>query len=303
MAITAINLVNQTAGILPGTRLPNPGPSILGGVQSGTAAANQFQVGISTSGIPQFVQPSFFNISGLVAATQLPNPGPAALGGIQSFGATASKWINSISTSGVPTSSQPAFSDISGSVTNTQLPSQLFMAGVNAQSGTVYTMVYTDVNKLVTFSNAASIGVTLAQATTVGFTSGAQFHLRNLGAGTVTVTPATSTVDGVTTLVLLTGQGVDLYSDGTNYFTQKGSAAAPVSINFADSETPGGTPNGSLATFTLAHNPLGVSLSLYLNGSILKAGAGNDYTLSGLTITMLTPALISTDVLIAYYRF
>jgi hypothetical protein len=63
-------------------------------------------------------------------------------------------------------------------------------------------------------------------------------------------------------------------------------------------ETPGGTINGSNATFTLANTPQW--LQLFLNGVVLEVGIGNDYTLSGSTITMLlVPA--TGDKLRAYY--
>ena len=56
---------------------------------------------------------------------------------------------------------------------------------------------------------------------------------------------------------------------------------------FVFEETPSGTIDGVNATFTLAQNPNpNNSLELRLNGSILKSGAGNDFTLSETTITM-----------------
>jgi hypothetical protein len=53
-------------------------------------------------------------------------------------------------------------------------------------------------------------------------------------------------------------------------------------------ETPSGAVNGSNTTFTLANtpNPPGTE-QLLLNGLLLESGAGNDYTISGTTITML----------------
>jgi len=98
----------------------------------------------------------------------------------------------------------------------------LFLGGINAQTGTSYTFVSGDENKLVSTSNASAVAVTLPQATTAGFGAGAVFHFRNLGAGTATITPTTSTIDGVASLAFTTGQGADIYSDGTNYTTNKG---------------------------------------------------------------------------------
>lgn len=53
-------------------------------------------------------------------------------------------------------------------------------------------------------------------------------------------------------------------------------------------ETPGGTIDGSNTSFTLAHVPVpSGALSLYYNGQLLEQGSGNDYLLSGTTITTL----------------
>lgn len=93
----------------------------------------------------------------------------------------------------------------------------LFFGGVNKQTGTTYTFVAADCNKLVSFNNAASVAVTLPVATTTGFGSGCVIHVTNIGAGTVTITPTTSNINGNSTQALATGQGTFLESDGTNY--------------------------------------------------------------------------------------
>lgn len=71
--------------------------------------------------------------------------------------------------------------------------------------------------------------------------------------------------------------------------------------NFVDKEVPSGTKNGSNATFTLANTPTSGSEHLYLNGILQNVGSGNDYTITGATITMLNIPLAS-DVLLASYR-
>ncbi len=71
--------------------------------------------------------------------------------------------------------------------------------------------------------------------------------------------------------------------------------------NFITGETPSGTVNGSNVTFTLANSPIAGSQEVYLNGILLESGAGNDYTISGVTISMLvTPQ--TGDKLRATYR-
>lgn len=72
--------------------------------------------------------------------------------------------------------------------------------------------------------------------------------------------------------------------------------------NFADNEVPSGAVNGSNVTFTLANTPTSGTVKLYLNGIRQKSGSGNDYTISGVTITTaVAPA--SGDALLADYQY
>jgi hypothetical protein len=73
---------------------------------------------------------------------------------------------------------------------------------------------------------------------------------------------------------------------------------------FVDSEVPTGAVNGSNSTFSLVSTPQpSSSLALYRNGLLQRAGAGNDYTISGSTITFLSGATPQTgDLLLAFYR-
>src|SRR5687768_16636190 len=66
-------------------------------------------------------------------------------------------------------------------------------AVVNAQTGTTYTVLAKDRGKLVTFTNAAAIAVTLPVASTTAFGADWYVYIQNRGAGAVTITPTTST--------------------------------------------------------------------------------------------------------------
>ena len=102
------------------------------------------------------------------------------------------------------------------------------LLGVNAQVGTTYTFVDGDLGLLVTGTNAAAQAYALPQAGAASqFVNGWFAWAHNRGAGALTITPATSTIDGATTLVLQTGQGAMLFSDGTNYYTMRGITAVP----------------------------------------------------------------------------
>lgn len=69
-----------------------------------------------------------------------------------------------------------------------------------------------------------------------------------------------------------------------------GMPAAPgglTATNFVFSEVPSGTVDGVNATFTLANTPTGGTVTLHKNGVRQLAGAGNDYTISGTSVTFL----------------
>lgn len=132
---------------------------------------------------------------------------------------------------------------------------------VNAQTGTTYTFLNSDCDpqgrKIVSFSNAAAIAVTLPQAGASGqFVSGCFITVKNVGvpgSGTVTVTPTTSTIDGVTTATIPAGGSAVIYSDalpsGTgNYYAAKGNGVSQRHLAVATDTAPaltscgGGTP-------------------------------------------------------------
>jgi hypothetical protein len=87
--------------------------------------------------------------------------------------------------------------------------------GVNATVGTTYTLATTDFGQMITTNNAAAVTFNLPQAT--GSFSSFSFFIQNLGTGTVTLTPTTSTVCGAATKTVPTGWGAYIVSDGTNW--------------------------------------------------------------------------------------
>lgn len=86
-------------------------------------------------------------------------------------------------------------------------------------------------------------------------------------------------------------------------FIQLPTSAGYTTANFVDGEVMGGTIDGSNDTFTLAVSPTAGSQHIYYNGQRLRSGAGNDYTISGATITWIRATMpISGDVITADYR-
>lgn len=116
-----------------------------------------------------------------------------------------------------------------------------FSTGVNIQTGTTYTVVAGDNAKLITFANASPVAVTVPIASSLP--TNFACAIENRGPGQVTLTPTTSTIDGAASLVLSAGQGVLIYSDGTNYFTMRGMASNTVAYVFAGPpDAPPATP-------------------------------------------------------------
>lgn len=60
------------------------------------------------------------------------------------------------------------------------------------------------------------------------------------------------------------------------------------STAFVTREIPSGSVNGSNTSFTLANTPVSGTEQVFLNGMLQHEGAGNDYTISGDTITFVT---------------
>lgn len=63
--------------------------------------------------------------------------------------------------------------------------------GLNAQTGTTYTLVAGDAGKTITLSNASPVAVTLPQDSTADLPDGAVVTFYNLGAGVVTISQGT----------------------------------------------------------------------------------------------------------------
>lgn len=106
----------------------------------------------------------------------------------------------------------------------------------NAQTGTTYTVLTGNCGKVVTFSNAAAIAVTLPQAGS-GFEDGWFFIAKNIGAGDVTITPTTSTISGTTAITISTGEWALITSNGTNYEAETNHITVDSALSITRSRT------------------------------------------------------------------
>lgn len=94
---------------------------------------------------------------------------------------------------------------------------------INAQTGTTYTIVSGDLNKLVTLNNASAITVTIPNGV---FSTGQQVNFQQIGAGQATfVSDGTTTFTGVGTKLRAQYSASTLICTGTNTFTLIGDIA------------------------------------------------------------------------------
>jgi hypothetical protein len=72
--------------------------------------------------------------------------------------------------------------------------------------------------------------------------------------------------------------------------------------HFVTREVPTGLINGSNVTFTLANTPVAGTECIFLNGLLQNVGAGNDYTISGATITFVVAPETGSVILVNYQK-
>lgn len=133
-------------------------------------------------------------------------------------------------------------------------------------------------------------------------TSGLEFSSAQLQVKTDTVTANTV---GVTHTA--NGSGIKISSTnftdgGTETLTLATAGVLYANTNIVTREVPSGTINGSNVTFTLANTPASGSEEVYLNGLLQNVGGGNDYTISGGTITFNTAPETGSTLLVTYWK-
>jgi hypothetical protein len=89
----------------------------------------------------------------------------------------------------------------------------------NAQTGTTYTAVLLDAGKTVTLSNASAVTLTIPAQASVSWADNTQLNFLNIGAGTVTITPAADVTINGEPLTLETSKGGSLVRTASNVWT------------------------------------------------------------------------------------
>lgn len=155
-------------------------------------------------------------------------------------------------------------------------------------SGTLLTVTVTNIGSAAGVWDAAYSAGGSGTVTTVSVASANGF------AGSVatsTTTPAITVSTSVTGVLKGNGTAISAATAGTDYLAPS---------NVITRETPSGSVNGSNTAFVLANTPVSGSEQVFWNGLLMEPGAGNDYTISGATITALTPPISGDKIRVTY---
>jgi hypothetical protein len=141
----------------------------------------------------------------------------------------------------------------------------------NAQTGTTYSFLAADFTKLVTFSNASPVAVTLPLEATVSWPAGTTLRLLNQGAGLVTVAGDVGVTINGTPLTLAQYKGAALIKTGTDTWTFAPFSSGVGAADFSDAAT-GSYSGFKYITFSSGSSTLTVTTAGFAD--IVLAGGG-----------------------------
>ena len=166
----------------------------------------------------------------------------------------------------------------------------------NAITATTYQPVALDAGKTVTLNNASAVTLTIPAQATVAWAANTQLNFLNIGAGTVTITPAADVTINGTPLTLATSKGGSLVRTASNTWTfipfSAGSDSpvinegASTNVTFSTLINPDGDgKNYRLAnwnsTGTLVVTTAGAAQGLIVDGGNSGLGASNSTSAGG----------------------
>lgn len=197
---------------------------------------------------------------------------PGTLVSVQEGGQADTLWLSTADTGGTLGTTAITFMQLPG-------PSDLLAGAGLTRTGQTIDVVAADSSLTV---GANSVGVQLAANGGLELNTGLQVNtddssIEKDGSGNLRVKAG-----GVTNAML-----------ATTYIQQ---------ANYVVRETPSGSVNGSNTTFTLASTPVAGTEMVFLNGILQEPGAGNDYTISGGTITYLAAPLTGDKLRVTYLK-
>lgn len=211
-----------------------------------------------------------------------------AITDLQGASSVHSTNIASLTPKSTSTSSSSTSSSSSSTVTATQaqsiasaaiaaqFPSQLQanLGATNNQTGTSYTIQRSDYGGIVTFDNAAAVAVVLNNGTSTTVNNNFWAALENLGAGTVTLTPASGNVNGVASITLATNQGALVYFDGSNWWALTSVDSSGSGVTSLNALTGALSLTSTGATLTITPSGTSIDLELSTPVSVAHGGTG-----------------------------
>lgn len=261
---------------------------------------------------------------------------------LASTAAITAAGIGAVSTSSVGAANGVATLDATGKVPTVQLPSYVddVIEGANlaafpgtGETGKIY--VALDTNKAYRWSGTVYVEISAAPGSTDAVVEGsvnlyftaarAQAAVTtitgNAGTATKLATARTISLSGdasgstsfdgsanvsIATTLANSGVVAGTYNSVTvnakGIVTAASNVAAMSAANFVTRETPTGAVNGTNVTFTLANAPVVGTEHVYINGLLMEPGAGNDYTISGSTITTLFTLQTGDKIRVSYIK-
>ncbi len=169
---------------------------------------------------------------------------------------------------------------------------------------------YTGAGDTVAGAGLTKTGNTLDVGAGNGIAVAADSVAVNLDGTTLAVSGSGLKLSDLTDAYLLVGNvsniatGVAMSGDATLANTGALTLAANVlkEADIVSKEVPTGAIDSSNTTYTLANTPVVGTEEVYLNGILQEPGSGNDYTISGLTITYLTAPETGSKLLVSYLK-
>lgn len=173
--------------------------------------------------------------------------------------------------------------------------------GNDTQTGTTYAILggeggISDRGKFIIANRTADSttqAYTIAQAGSTGFDNYYFFTVMNRGTGALTISPTTSTINGASSLTLLSGQSATIFSDNSNYFATTRGYGSGTSGSISGAIIGNGCDTGTV-TVPGAASGMGVSVTpnTYPGAGITWEGyvsASNTITVTVCSNITLTP--------------
>lgn len=127
-----------------------------------------------------------------------------------------------------------------------------------------------------------------------------EFHVAVSGSGAISAAGALAFLPDNTTIEI--NSNTARVKPGGIGETQLGAGTYQKVANIVTRETPTGSINSSNTSFSLANTPVSGSEQVFLNGMLQEPGAGNDYTISGGTITYLNAPITGDRLRVTYLK-